>query len=50
MVANIRSWRHSGLSVDQSVGLEAEDAKGIEGLVQYFLRCPFTPWNTYSTG
>ena len=42
VVANIRSWKHSGFSVDQSVRLEAGDREGIERLVQYFLRCPFS--------
>jgi hypothetical protein len=28
VVANIRSWKHSGFSVDQSVRLEAGDAQG----------------------
>jgi hypothetical protein len=41
IVANIRSWQHSGFSVDQSVGLEAEDSEGIRKLIEYFLRCPF---------
>jgi hypothetical protein len=42
VVANIRSWRHSGSSVDQSVRLEAGDQEGIQRLIQYFLRCPFS--------
>jgi hypothetical protein len=42
VVENIRSWRHSGFSVDQSVKLEAEDGGGIERLIEYFLRCPFS--------
>ncbi len=29
-------------SVDQSVRLEAGDRKGIQRLIQYFLRCPFS--------
>ncbi|MBM3823447.1 MAG: hypothetical protein FJ404_11270 [Verrucomicrobia bacterium] len=41
-VANIRSWKHSGFSVDQSVRLEAGDRAGIQRLIQYFLRCPFS--------
>jgi hypothetical protein len=32
VVANIRSWKHSGFSVDQSVRLEAGDAQGIQRL------------------
>ena len=42
VVANIRSWKHSGFSVDQSVRLEAGDAQGIQRLIQYFLRCPIS--------
>ncbi|MBM3837421.1 MAG: hypothetical protein FJ398_05590, partial [Verrucomicrobia bacterium] len=42
VVANIRSWKHSGFSVDQSVRLEAGDRAGIQRLIQYFLRCPFS--------
>jgi hypothetical protein len=42
VVANIRSWRHSGFSVDQSVRLESGDQEGVQRLIQYFLRCPFS--------
>ena len=42
VVQNIRSWKHSGFSVDQSVRLEAGDTEGIQRLIQYFLRCPFS--------
>jgi hypothetical protein len=38
----MRSWKHSGFSVDQSVRLEAGDQEGIQRLIQYFLRCPFS--------
>jgi hypothetical protein len=38
IVSNIRSWRYSGFSVDQSVGLEAGDTEGIQRLIEYFLR------------
>jgi hypothetical protein len=41
VVQNIRSWRHSGFSVDQSVRLEAGDQEWVQRLIQYFLRCPF---------
>jgi putative transposase len=41
VVQNIRSWKHSGFSVDQSVRLEAGDQEGVQRLIQYFLRCPF---------
>ena len=42
IVANIRSWQHSGFSVDQSVRVEAKDTEGIQRLIDYFLRCPFS--------
>jgi hypothetical protein len=42
VVANIRSWTHSGFSVDQSVRLVSGDAQGVRRLIQYFLRCPFS--------
>jgi hypothetical protein len=42
LVQNIRSWKHSGFSVDQSVRLEAQDQEGVQRLIQYFLRCPFS--------
>jgi len=42
VVENMRSWEHSGFSVDQSVLLQAGDKKGIERLVQYMVRCPFS--------
>ena len=42
VVENMRSWEHSGFSVDQSVLLPAGDQAGIERLVQYMTRCPFS--------
>ncbi len=36
VVANMRSWKHSGFSVDQSVRLEAGDQEGVQRLIQYF--------------
>ena len=39
---NMRSWPHSGFSVDQSVFLPVNDRQGIERLVQYMTRCPFS--------
>ena len=39
---NMRTWQHSGFSVDQSVFLPAGDQQGIERLVQYMTRCPFS--------
>jgi len=42
LVAQIRSWRHSGFSVDRSVRLPAGDRPGIGRLAQYMARCPFS--------
>ena len=42
VVENMRSWEHSGFSVDQSVLLPAGDQAGIERLVHYMTRCPFS--------
>ena len=42
VVENMRTWQHSGFSVDQSVLLPAGDQAGIERLVQYMVRCPFS--------
>ena len=42
VVQNMRTWEHSGFSVDQSVLLAAGDRAGIERLVQYMIRCPFS--------
>jgi hypothetical protein len=38
----MRSWDHTGFGFDQSVYLPAGDRKGIERLVQYMVRCPFS--------
>ena len=42
VVENMRSWEHTGFSVDQSVRLPAGDQTGIERLIQYMTRCPFS--------
>jgi len=42
VVENMWTWQHSGFSVDQSVFLPAGDQQGIERLVQYMTRCPFS--------
>ena len=38
----MRTWQCSGFSVDQSVLLPSGDRVGIERLVQYITRCPFS--------
>ena len=42
VVENMRTWPHSGFSVDQSVYLPAGDRAGIERLIGYMTRCPFS--------
>jgi hypothetical protein len=41
-VDQMRSWPHSGFSVDNSVYLPPHDTAGLERLAQYILRCPFS--------
>lgn len=38
----MRSWRHSGFSVDKSVALVAGDTPGLERVAAYMVRCPFS--------
>ena len=38
----MRTWQHSGFSVDKSVRLDAGDTAAIERLTQYIVRCPFS--------
>ncbi len=42
LVAQMRSWRHSGFHVDRSVRLPAGDRDGINRLAQYMARSPFS--------
>ncbi len=42
VIENMRTWKHTGFSVDQSVYLPAGDLAGIERLLQYITRCPFS--------
>jgi hypothetical protein len=42
VVENMRTWKHTGFTGDQSVFLPAGDKIGIERLVQYITRCPFS--------
>jgi hypothetical protein len=41
-VAMIRSWRHTGFSVDHTVRIEADDQNGMQRLIEYISRCPFS--------
>jgi hypothetical protein len=42
VIENMRTWPHSGFSIDQSVFLPAGDRAGIERLAGYMARCPFS--------
>lgn len=42
LVCQIRSWRHSGFSVDRCVRIPAGDRDGLERLAQYMARSPFS--------
>jgi hypothetical protein len=42
VVAMITSWKHTGFSVDNSVRIEAGDEAGIQRLIEYISRCPFS--------
>jgi hypothetical protein len=42
VVENMRAWPHSGFHADQSVFLPAGDRAGVERLMQYMTRCPFS--------
>jgi hypothetical protein len=39
VVAMIKSWRHTGFSVDNSVRIEAGDDTGMQRLIEYISRC-----------
>ena len=41
-VDQMRSWPHSGFSVDNSVYLSPGDTAGLERLAEYIMRCPFS--------
>jgi len=40
--ASMRVWRHSGFNVHNKVRIKAGDTKGMQGLVEYIARCPFS--------
>lgn len=42
IAGNMRSWRHSGFSVDNSVRIEKGDHTGMQRLIEYIARCPFS--------
>ena len=42
VVDSMRCWKHSGFSVHKNVLIKANDKAGLERLVQYISRCPFS--------
>ena len=42
IIANMRSWKFSGFSVDNSVRIERGDTAGMQRLIEYIARCPFS--------
>lgn len=38
----MRTWRHSGFSVDNSVHIEANDHAAMQRFAEYIARCPFS--------
>jgi hypothetical protein len=42
VAACMRGWKHSGFSVDNSVRISAEDTAGMQRLIEYISRCPFS--------
>jgi hypothetical protein len=41
-VESMKSWKHSGFSVDTSVHIDKGDKQGMMRLIQYIVRCPFS--------
>ncbi len=42
VVRDMRTWKHSGFSIDCSVKIAAGDSESIKRLAQYIGRCPFS--------
>jgi hypothetical protein len=42
IVGNMRGWKHTGFSVDISVRIDKGDHAGMQRLVEYISRCPFS--------
>ena len=42
IAASMRGWKHSGFSVDNSVRIERGDKAGMQRLIEYISRCPFS--------
>lgn len=50
VIDQMRSWQHSGFSVDKSVALAAGDTAGLERLAAYMVRCPISLDRIVSVG
>jgi len=42
VVRSMRGWPHSGFSIDNSIQIASEDEEGMQRLVSYISRCPFS--------
>ena len=42
VVRSMRQWTHSGFSIDNTLRIEANDGKGIQRLIEYVSRSPFS--------
>ncbi len=42
IVDNMRSWEHSGFSIDNNVYVAKDDKEGMGRLIEYIARCPFS--------
>jgi len=42
VVRSMRGWPHSGFSIDNSVQIGSEDEEGMQRLISYISRCPFS--------
>ena len=41
-IESMMGWKHSGFNIDTSVRIEANDQEGMQRLVEYVSRCPFS--------
>ena len=42
VVRSMRAWPHSKFSIDNSVQITADDTEGMQRLVSYISRCPYS--------
>ena len=41
-IGSMMTWKHSGFNIDTSVRIEADDRAGMQRLIEYISRCPFS--------